>query len=150
MQWLAAHGVERPWAGGLAFVFLAAIGPWAGTLYERYRGARRPARPCSGVDTRTELTGDAAAPHPRWWCSVKTLYSLAMLISIFMVGWYTQIPSFLRTVGWSPPSYFVTEPQPNVSLAWLAAAVIFGTLYVRKVRADSRSARDIGAPDQDR
>ena len=81
---------------------------------------------------------------------MKTLYSLAMLISIFMVGWYTQIPSFLRTVGWSAPSYFVAEPQPNVSLAWLAAAVIFGTLYVRRVRADSRAARDVEAPDQDR
>lgn len=81
---------------------------------------------------------------------MKTVYSLAMLISIFMIGWYTQIPSFIRTVGWTAPSFFVAQPRPNVSLAWLAAAVVFGALYVRRVRAGSRAARDVEAqkPDQ--
>lgn len=38
-QWFAARDVARPWVGGLVFVFFAAVGPWVGTLRERYRRA---------------------------------------------------------------------------------------------------------------
>jgi hypothetical protein len=70
---------------------------------------------------------------------MKTLYALGLLICIVMVGWFGQIPDFLQTVEWEPPSYFLSAPRWNVALAWFVGAVFFGVLYTRRVRADARA-----------
>lgn len=71
---------------------------------------------------------------------MRTVWSLGILVSMVLVGWYGPIPDFIESNGWRAPAPLRSTPDWNAALGCLICAFVCMAMYRRARRAASREA----------